>query len=156
MLRTGLVAALRRGQRLWTDFAAHEGCPPHGPSPTSSTGSSCQSEIYTAKKQGGCSDRLSWGYDRFAARADSLQLPTAKSCAHRDSQPPQPHIGMPLPTYFTSHRRNRSELLGNRGEFLILSGEMCWPIEAQPSPRCDNSHHATPPPQPPGLHPGRH
>ena len=74
---------------------------------------------YTAKKQGGCSDRLIWGYDRFAAWADSLQLPTARSCAHQDSQPPQPRTKMPLLTYFTPHRRNRSALLGNRLEFLI-------------------------------------
>ncbi|SCC94733.1 hypothetical protein THIX_60791 [Thiomonas sp. X19] len=29
-------------------------------------------------------------------------------------------------------------------------------LSRKPPPRCDNGHHATPPPQPPGLHPGRH
>jgi len=52
--------------------------------------------------------------------ADSSSAPHIQIRLRQHSQLPQLHTEMPPQTYLPSNRRNRSELLGNRWEFLIL------------------------------------
>ena len=103
----------------WTDYAAHRVAHRTSPSPTSSTGCCYQFEIDTQKANRLLRAAMP-GYDPLTAGVDPKSARDRQLRARQHSQPPQPHIEMPLQTYFTSHRRNRSDLLGNRWEFLIM------------------------------------
>jgi len=56
--------------------------------------------------------------------ADSSSAPLIQIRLRQHSQRPQLHTEMPPRTYLPPNRRNRSELLGNRWEFLIIDARL--------------------------------